>query len=318
MTHNPFKEDLSKLIELEGIVSGNEGLFGDIFSSVGSAALDGAKWVGGKMADGVIGLFRQANRSLVLSYGQHKTQFEFIAKAMKETESEVDVKFSKTQLAKITTTGEQGDISKGVEVLIKCLREVDKHRLELETFYQKELSIFSEYKSVNTTEDAVKVIKKLDDLTYPMFNLDTKDHSMSISVLMPGGKRFAFNPEKKQYQINSEDVNGKETEETFSLEDVKRIMRQLDELDDIYGVIKKANENYIQYLEKFNTVVKSAFVHVDDLKGKVSTSLITDLQSRLEGNPHVFAFYSGFLPKVMTYVDDYIDVMTSHLSKQFN
>lgn len=321
MTRKPSEElaaDLATLVKLEMLVSGNESLFGDIFASVGTSLLNGAKIAGGAAADGVVAVFRKANRSLALSYGSHKTQFQLINNLMSKFEGDVSVGFSKAQLSKITTTGELGDIERGMGKLIKTLRDLDRHRLEIEAFYQRELAIFSEYKSIKTSEDAVKVIKKLDDLKYPGFDLDSKDHSMSISALLPGGKVFAFDPEACKYQIKTEEVSGKDSEETYSKDDVKRLMRQLDDLDDIYGAVKKANENYIQYLEKFNTVVKDAFIYVDDLKGKISTSLITDLQSRLEGNSHVFAFYSGFLPKVMTYVDGYIDVMSSHLSKQFN
>lgn len=323
MTRNYSKEmtdDLGELIEVESIITvdGNEGLLSDIFTSVSNSALSGAKIAGGKAMDGLVSLFKKCNRSIALAYGSHKTQFEMISKGMAKDEEGKEVTFSKTLLAKLTTNGETDDIEHALKNLIDVLRILDKHRLELEAFYQKENAIFSEYSSIKSTDDAVKVIKKLDDLKYPMFDLGHKDHSMSISVTLPGGKHFAFDSEKLDYKLGTEDINGKESDDMYTKDQVKRLLRQLDDLDDIYGVVKKANENYIRYLEKFNTVVKGAFVYVDDLKGKVSVSLIRDLQSRLEGNTHVFSFYSGFLPKVLTYVDDYIDVMSGHLSKQFN
>lgn len=321
MTRNHSDELRSVLDDLQYVnqtISGTEGLFEDIFSSVSQSALNGAKLAGGAAVDGMVALFKKANKAITLAYGSHKTKFTMLNKGLSEVEDDSSIPFSKSLLSNLTGTGSIDDLEPALIRLIKVLKTLDNHRLDIEAFYHKEISLFSDYTSVKTVDDAVKLIKKLDDLKYPLVDFGNKDDSMSISVTLPGGKHLAFNSEKLEYKIGSEDVSGKETGDEYSKSQAKGLLSELDDLDDVYGRIKKANENYIQYLEKFNTVVKGAFVHVDGLKGDISVSLIRDLQSRLEGDKHVFAFYSGFLPKVLTYVDSYIDTLSNHLSKQFN
>lgn len=78
------------------------------------------------------------------------------------------------------------------------------------------------------------------------------------------------------------------------------------------------NVGYIDYMKKFNTVVGESTQHLASLRGEVSTSLLTELVNRLDGNTLVFTVFSGFLPKVVIYLDDYVETLSSHLSKQFN
>ena len=320
MTHKyqqEHLENLNKLSELHYVVHGNEELLGDIFSSVSASVLKGAKIAGGAVVDGVVTLFKKANRTLVLSYGEYKTQFNRAMGKVKENDEE-GIKFSKTVLAKLTATGKQDDLIDDLKVLIATLKDVDKYRLEVETFYQKELSLFSDYKSVKSTDSAVALIKKLDGLNYPTLSLKHKHDSMSKSEVLPGGKVIVYDNNKHNYSIDSESVTGEESDDMYPNDKVKEVIKLLFDLDEIYRVVNKANDNYVQYLEKFNTVVKDAFAHISGLEGEISTSLLRDLQSRLEGNANVFHFYSGFLPRVMTYVDGVMSTASEFINKQFN
>lgn len=313
-----YRQDLRNLSEVSSIINGNEGLLSDIFSSVSHSVLSGVKIAGGHAVDGLVTLFKKANRTMILSYGEYKTQFDRALTKSKEQENDEGIKFTKTVLAKLTTTGEVDDIKDSIKTLIDTLKEIDKYRLELEGFYQKELSLFSDYKSVKSTEDAVSLIKKIDELKFPSISLKHKSDTMSKSDVLPGGKVVVYDNSKHTYSIDTEAVTGKESDVMYSNDKVKDLIRQLYDLDEIYRVVSKANDNYIKYLEKFNIVVKDAFAHISGLEGDISTSLLRDLQSRLEGNANVFHFYSGFLPRVMTYVDGVMSTASEFINKQFN
>lgn len=319
--HDELVQANSLLIELDTIIDGREGLLTDIFSSVGEHALTGAKLAGGAAMDGLVKLFRNANSSLARAFGSNKTIIDQVYKQMNTAEKEgeeVDVKLTTSFLAKVTVDGKHDDIGNSINALHDALKALDKHRLDVETFYQKELSLFKDFRSIKDTESAITLIKKLDDLKYPTPDFKHKENSMLISDLLPGGKEFVFNTTNSTYSLKSEDVKGENTDDTLSKADIVNILKRLEDLDAIFKVIHKANDNYMQYLGKFNTVVKEAFAHVDSLKGDISSSLIRDLLSRLEGNPHVFAFYTGFLPKVVNYVDGYVADVSGYFSKQFN
>lgn len=319
--HDELVQANSLLIELDTIIDGQEGLLTDIFSSVGDHALVGAKIVGGAAVDGLVKLFRNANSSLARAFGSNQTVIDQVYKQMTTAEKEgddIEVKLTPAFLAKITANGKQSDISDSINALHDTLKALDKHRLDVEAFYQKELSLFKDFRSIKDTESAISLIKKLDDLKYPVPNFKHKENSMLISDLLPGGKEFVFNTTNSSYSVKNEDVTGENNDDTLSKADIVNILKRLEDLDAIFKVIHKANDNYVQYLGKFNTVVKEAFAHVDNLKGDISSSLVRDLLSRLEGNPHVFAFYTGFLPKVVNYVDGYVADVSGYFSKQFN
>lgn len=317
MTRLIEQDSIKNLLEIDCCVNGNESLFGDIFSSVGSSVYSGAKIVGGMAMDGVVTLFKKANKSLIEAYGSHSTKFEFITKNLSKDETE-EWKIDKSLLSKISSTGKAQDIIDSLDTLIKELKIVDSHRLEIESYYHKELSLFQDFKSIKNIENSISVLKKLDDLKYPDLKFGNSKDSMAVSEPLPGGKEFAFDNKSKKYSLITEKLTTESSEDIFSKEDIKKIMTKLDTLEELYKVIIKANSNYISYLEKYNTVVKEGFKHLEELKDDLSISVIRDLQSRLEGNPNVFSFYTGFLPKVMSYIDDYINSMSSFISKPFN
>ena len=313
--HDQLVHDMKLLINVQMQIDGNEGLFGDIFSSVGSSLLNGASWVGGKSADILSAAFKKANNSLLQAFGSHKTKINHLLGLVNETEEDKDIKLSKDLLKKITSNGSKEDIISSLKELIKVMELLDKYRLELESFYQRELSIFQSFKSINNTEDSVSVIKKLDDLVYPKLNFENKNNSMLESNILPGGKVLEFDTASLKYGIHSEEVKVENDEETIDKNDLKDLLKLLNTLEETYKKVAKANESYMDYIKKFNTVVGESFKHLESLKGEVSTTLIRDLESRLEGNPRLFAYYSGFLPKVSIYLDDYVDNISSYFAK---
>lgn len=314
-------EQNNKLIMMCTVVSGNESLFDDIFTKAKEYSSLSFKALAAKSLDAVVKGLRNANSALVRAYGTNEMRINntkgHLRLAVKEDNLE-GVKLSKAFLEEITSTGKVADVFTSIDALIKALSVLDKHRLELETYYQKELSLFEAYKKVKTTEDAVKVIRQLDELRYPDLTLGHKTDTASKSDHLPGGKMFVFVPQSQTYKLMVEEVNGETTDRLFSPDEVLKLLDKMKSLDSVYKACHKGNDHYISYLNKYNTVVKEAFNHIDGLKGDISNSLVRDLMSRLEGNLQIFSFYTGFLPKVMNYVDSYMVNTTNYLSKQFN
>lgn len=300
-------------------VSGSEGLLRDSLVKVGKHALGGVlKWVGKGVADVTINGIKTANTSIIKTLGTRQLFLSHLfRKASKEEVKEMSV-FSETFLKKVTLNGTPDDILRSVKVMAETYSVILKYGVELEAYYHKEMSALKSIESIKTTEDAVKVVKALDALPLPKPAFTSASNSMSKSKQLPGGSVFAFNSETNRFSIEDVDMETSEQSESLSNETIKEILSELNKLASKYKDIVKLNENYASYLKKFNVVVTDSFHHLESLKGKISPSILRDLKDRLDGNTLVFSFYSGFLPKVMIYLDDYVDTLSSYLSKQFN
>lgn len=318
--HEELKKILTILINADSSVSGNENLFGDIFSHVGTGLMNTASWIGGKAAEGMNKAFRAANSSLVQAFGSHKTKLNSILTLMKDEENKdvENIKLSKEILKKITVNGKISDIEPSLESLIKFGKALNEYRLELEAYSSKELELLKDFTNIKTIEDATSRLVKLDGLKFPSPKFGNNQNSVSKTDILPGGKIFIFNGEGNKFTIEGESVDSHDDEAEFSVKDIEHFVKRLMTIQELYVDIHKANVGYLDYVKKFNTVVADSFKHVESLKGKISTSVMRDLESRLEGNKDLFTFYSGFLPKVTIYIDDYVNTVSDYFVKQFN
>lgn len=320
-----LRKGLEALILSDIQIAGNESLLSDVFAKVSSNVKTGVEWTGGKMADAAVQALKQANTSILQQLGARKLLLSNLASRTRNDGIKDSSTLTSSQVRKLTTL-EGNDkvtpdnIEDDLVTLHNVISDVLKFQLELETYYQKELGLLKSFSSVKNTEEAVKSIQALDQLTFPTPKFTIKQDSMFLTSVLAGGKQFAFNPDTCKFTVEQADLKSISGDATvsFAKEDVLSLLTKVNALVIDYNAVTKANEHYMSYIKEFNTVVGRSFVHLEEIKGQISISLIRDMQSRLEGNPKVFSFYSGFLPKITLYIDDYVEALTSFLSKQFN
>lgn len=229
-----------------------------------------------------------------------------------------ELTFNTALLKKVTRDGKPSDILDGLNDLQKTMDVLKSFLQDVEAYSSKELSYLERIVSVKTTDDAVSLLNGLDALKYPKLNLPHPGGKGAVSDDLPGGKTIWFNGANDKVNLVNVETKGEEVTESFAKDDVKAILTKLNKLVEMYQYAVKALNQYESYTKKFNTVLGKSFAHLDTLKGTLSASLLTDMRSRLEGNTKVFSLYSGFLPQLMIYLDDYVDTLSSYLSKQFN
>lgn len=315
-----LRDALRPLEQAEFQIGGCESLLSDVFSTVKENVKTGVHWVGAKAGDGAVKALRGASNALAQTLLTRRMKISLMAQKLRKEENVIKESgtFSASFLAKYTSSGSGDDLAGDLKVLLDVLKDINKFELDLEATYKKELALFKEMVNIKSTDSAVTLINKLDNLTYPVPDFSASHDSMLKSQALPGGKCFVFDKQAHLFSIESKELSAEQTSVSFAKEELVNLLRDINEIVDRYKVLSAAHEKYADYIRDFNTVVGKSFVHLETLKGSVSFNLIRDLESRLRGNPSVFSFYTGFLPKFTLYLDDYVDGLTTFLSKQLN
>jgi hypothetical protein len=310
-----LKDSLQGLILLDVRVDGCETFLSDV--------LDKLKGVGGKATDAGLKAISDASKAavsgIVKTLGTRRMFIAHTHNRLSKENLKDELTFNSAFLKKVTRDGKPADIIDGLVDLQKTMDLLKSFLQDVEAYSSKELALLGKIDSIKTTEDAVSIINGLESLKFPKFGLP--DSSMKNTVrseLLPGGKMIWFDERSDKTSLVNFTSPGEEVTESFGKDDVKSILVKLNKLVETYQYVVKALNQYDSYTKKFNTVLGKSFAHLDTLKGDVSAALLTDLRSHLEGNTKVFTLYSGFLPQLMIYLDDYVDTLSSYLSKQFN
>lgn len=319
MPNNELRKALHGL-ELQDIqLSGCESLFSDVVDTISGAIVDGAKFVGTKTAEGLVKGFKEANTAIIKTLGTRRMFLSHLNSKLSNEDVKSEVTFPASLLKKYTYTGKPGDIAPSIDRSSKVFGHLLNYTKEIEALYHRQLSILEGVAKIETTEDATRLLQEFNGLKLP--EPKSTDHNGSNYMVwdLPGGRTIEYMTDNKRVEfVGGKEVLANEVTESFAKEDLKAIISKLNTLADSLKSITSANDHYVDYLKKFNTVVGKANEHLESLRGEISASLINDLSKRLEGNTLVFTFYTGFLPKAVIYLDDYVDTLSSFVSKQFN
>ncbi|EBY9764023.1 hypothetical protein D5W64_12995 [Salmonella enterica subsp. enterica serovar Saintpaul] len=320
MSSNTYYHVQRDLVKELKAIEGCESLIGDAFDYIRRQGISFAKAGANKTLDVAANGLSKANTELIKIIGSRR---QFVShlynKAKKENRVQIDMTFPKSVIKTITRDGNPDDIVPSVDVMYRNLERVIKFGKELEGYYQKELSLLKDITKIKDTESAVALIRKLEDLELPKVDLKSNGNSMSNTEELPGGFVLSYNEKTANWQVvHDEDYSTTEIEDEYRVSDIVSALHKLNDLLSLSQEASKINESYLKYLKSFNTVVTKSFQHLDSLKGEISTSLLHDLEDRLNGNRTAFSFFFGSLPRVMVRLDDYVDTLSSHFSKQFN
>lgn len=312
--HNSLKRAVQELVLMDIRVDGAESFLTDVLGKL--------KQVGGYATDqALIGIqagVKSATSGIIKTLGTRRMFIAHLNSRLGKEGLKDQSTFTSGFLKKVTRDGKVDDIIPALDSAQKTMDLLKAYVQELETYTTKELHFLDNIKNIKKPEDAVKILTGLESLAFPNFRLQHHAGRSSTSGELPGRKFIHYNEDNSRFSLGDIHLDAEEVTESFGKEDAKSVLTKLNKLVETYQYVVKALTEYLSYVKKFNTVVGTSFAHLDDLKGDISVSLISDLKSHLEGNAKVFAFYSGFLPKVIIYLDDYVDTLSSYLSKQFN
>lgn len=310
-----LKDSLQGLLLMNTRVDGCETFLSDVLGKLKQAGSKVGEDAGELISKGV----RTAKSGIIKTLGTRRMFIAHLYNRLNKDTLKDELTFNTAFLKKVTRDGQPSDILPALVELQKTMDIFKSFLQDVEAYSSKELALLGRIADIKDTDDAVSILNGLDALKFAEFPLPESNMKNTVSShMLPGGKMVWFDSRSDKASLVNFVTPAEEITESFAKDDVKVILTKLNKLVETYQYVVKALDQYENYTKKFNTVLGKSFAHLDTLKGTLSAALLTDLRSRLEGNAKVFTLYSGFLPQLMIYLDDYVDTLSSYLSKQFN
>jgi len=294
--------------------AGNED-FAESMKSLGSGALSVAKWAGGHTLDLLDKGIKTAGAQLTKTFDSNKSLIGKIPNAMKDDENHAFT-FSGPLVGALTSTGQWSDFGSDLDELIKTLEGFQKHAHDVKDHLSRELVVARKLKSVKTTNDVMNVVREFEGLHYPEYKLPHKNGEWMVSEVLPGGRviKCKFKDNDVVYSMSGDKPAGESHTLEASKSDLQSVLAKVAKLNDLHLQVKGSYADYLDFVKSWSSVVEEASKGLSETTN-VGSQIISEAESILKGNAHALAFYSGFTPRVVSYVDKYIQDVLGVLSK---
>lgn len=314
VNHNALSETCRSLVFITSSVSGNED-FGESFKAFASGALSVSKWVGGKAYNLLNQGMRTAGTQLAKTFDDNKSLAARINGALK-SDGDYTFNFSSAQLGNLTSTGKWSDFNEDLDVLIKTGDLLLQHLTDVRNHLGKELAVVRKLKSANSESSINAVIQEFEQLVYPGFKLPNKNNGWLLSYVLPGGRVIKYQAKDTggEYSMSGDKPAGETYTWEASKSDVQSILNKVNKLNEIHLKVKESYAYYLDFIKSWSSAVEEASKGLSETKN-VSESTTQAAESLLKGNATALAFYSGFTPRVVNYVDKYIQDVLGVFSK---
>lgn len=320
--NSELRDAIRNLESMHVTVGGNESFIGDALSGIGSGIKEAAMAGGSAAASKAISGLKSLNTALIKNLGTRRMLLSNLLSRVNKGENKDEITFPGSLLKNYSENGKPNGLIDGVETTTAMFNDILKYCKDMEAFYHQELKAIESINSIKNTEQATAVLDAFNQLEakFPVPKGADEQNNESVTWLLPGNRAITYHINSKKFTFESRDHEKQveEVTESFAQSEFKELITKLNEMVSVYKGISEANASYGEYLKKYNTVVGKASEHLSSLRGEVSASLLNDLGNRADGNTLLFTFYTGFLAKVVIYLDDYVETLSSHLSKQFN
>ena len=274
-------------------------------SAVGRGLFSAGKWVGGKTLDVALKGFTAAGNQLSRSFSENGTLIKNVLRDVGKT-ADKDLKLTAPKVAAITSTGDAAHILQDMDTLAKALEAWVAHDKEVMNFLDKELITLKKLKSATKAEQIHAIIEEFEGLKYPEFKLGNSMGKAVKSDVLPGGRVFIFSDEgAPKYSMGGDAPSGEAKTLTMSKSEISDIMNKLDKVNDLHLKVKESYDGYTAFIKSWADMVKGVDGNLSQLD-KVSKTILGECEKLMSGNQGALAFYSGFTPRVVGYVDKYI------------
>lgn len=284
--------------------AGNEE-FVDTMKSVGESALSVASWVGGKALNLLDTGVKKVSVEIRKAFDDNKMLSNKISGALKE--EHYDFSFSSSIMGNLTSTGKFSDFSHDLDTLIRTIEGLVAHMKAVNDHLGQQLTTARRLKSADSTSSIVSVVKAFETITYPDYKLAKSNNGWAISDVLPGGKVIKSKREGNSvvYSMSGDKPAGESHDWSASKSEIKTILDKINKLNDAHQKVQESYAGYLDFVKAWAEVVKEASAGLDKTKN-VGSSVINEAESILKGDATALAFYSGFCPRAVNYLDGYI------------
>jgi len=292
---------------------GNED-FVDNLKDLGTGLLSVTQWVGGKSFNLFSVGIKKLGVQLHKVFDDNKMLSSKINGALKE--EHYNFTLSTALVGSVTSTGQWSDFDGDLEELIKTAELLTGHMGKVNDYLSHQLVTIRKYKSASNTSAVMAIVKEFEGITYPPLTLPNKNNGWTLSHVLPAGRviKFKDTDGNIEYSMSGDKPAGESHTLSVSKSEVQHILNQINKLNGVHQKVKESYATYLDFIKAWSDVVKEADTGLSKIQN-VGNQIIHEAENTLKGDAIALTFYSGFTPRVVNYVDKYIQDVLGIFSK---
>lgn len=282
----------------------------NVVLEAGKKLLEVPKWIAGTALKALNTGIHKVNDQLQINFTSNSSLIKRTAGILSSGKIKEGFQISDADLSNLTSTGRIKDLEDDLESILKTSDVLKKYTIELNGYLEKSLTIVKKLNSVKNDRDVLNVYDEYAAMQYPILTLANKvSDSIFVSDVLPGGKVIKFTHDdrnkKYEYSMSGDKPSGVSGDLGLGPDELKGLVNKLNPINDVHKTLIDSNAKYLKFSGNWSSAVKSVFSNIDNL-GDLSGTVKNDIERMLSGNANCLAFYSGFSPRVSTYIDKYI------------
>lgn len=271
-----------------------------------SNAFSASKFAAGETFKFLDNGFNKLTRTLFASYGTSKQSLYVLKRDLSRNGLKEEFSFSASLASALTSTGKPQDFIRDTGDLLKATQSLKAHCVEVNGYLESLLGEVKKISSLKSNTDAVALVGAVDRLTKPLWKLPNHPSSTtSVSDVLPGGKVFKFeHTEQKnvKYSMSGDKPSGDSADDPFSKTDLDQAIKNLDQVNELISYFSRQLKTYLAIIKRWGDAVKSAELALEK-ETEISPMVRRKLEHLMDGPEDYLLFYSGFLPKVVAYLN---------------
>ncbi|UPT53859.1 hypothetical protein [Vibrio phage phiKT1019] len=289
-------------------LAGEESLFSDIKAAIG---LDGSKasqvdsLSDGKLANRFMLGANTVSRLTAKALGSNDGVISSLLSRSKSVDVH-PVKCSGKLIADLTIDHDLQHLLSDQKVLSETISKVMKYQSELESFGSEMQTLMKAAKTAKDNSKLTEVTTKLGLVEFPVLKLDKKDGEEHLSEELPGGKQIRCTVDPVKFILEGTSEPKGEQEYEFRKDELITFLNKMRWVNTQQKALSEMINRYAKFLKEWSSTVKDVQTHLDKTEG-VSKSAYNQLVSNMALNSSQVEFYTTFLPRLIAYLNYYVN-----------
>lgn len=286
-------------------IAGLESFAGDLGAKV-TSLYSSAKFAAGETFKYLDNGFNKITRALFASYGNNKQSLYVLKRDLSRNGMKEEFTFSSSLASQLTSTGQPADFIRDTSDLLKATESLKSHCTEVNGYLESLLAEIKKISSLKSNQAALDLIGKYESLSKPVWKLPNHPTaSVSVSDVLPGGKVFKFEHKDGntvRYSMSGDKPSGETQQDPFNQSEYDQAIKNLASVNELISYLSRQMKIYLSVIKRWGDAVKSATAALDH-ESEISATVKRKLEHLMDGPEDYLLFYSGFLPKVVSYLN---------------
>lgn len=219
-----------------------------------------------------------------------------------------DVSCSGKLISDLTAEGDLDHLLRDQQTLSDTISTVMKYQSELESYGKEIQTLLKAASNAKDNASITEVATKIELVKYPLLKLAKKDGEGYESDVLPAGKVIGSQPTAQgaSYSFNGSGESVSAQDYHVEKSDLNKFLNQLKWINTQQKALSEMINRYSKFIKDWGNTVKALQTHLDKTEG-VSKNVTNQLITNMALPVSQVEFYTSFLPRVIAYVNYYVN-----------